>query len=220
MKYRDGDLPQLPRRPALLDNNQQDYASQLNKALGLQVRPPGHIEATVGVGIQLDDWTRPEYQVLRGSRLFVVRGAVAAVAGQFQMVQFIANTPDSLIVLESMTVMNTNGAAMQITYGWGGFDGGITAAPEARDSRIYGSASSAYVTAQSAAAPTAPTPNGGFLQLGVNAIETVPLNWVICNPSKGFATSPVFKVMPTAVNQNLQVVIFYRERRILQTEIS
>jgi hypothetical protein len=219
MKYRDGDLPQLPREPALLDNNQQDYATQLNKALGLQVRPPGHIDARLGVGIQLDDWTRPEFQFLRRMNLYTVRGSVIAVAGQFPVMQLIANVPNSIIVVESALLFNNNGVAQTVSWGWGGFDGGTTQTPDPRDSRNFGNPGSAYVTINTSAAPTAPSPVGGQIQLAVNQTSVVDLNYVVVNPTKGFVNSPVFKLLGNTVNQTLNAVISYRERVLLQTEV-
>jgi hypothetical protein len=218
MKYRDGDLPQLPRQPALLDNNQQDYATQLNKALQLQVRPPGHIEATIGVGIQLDDWTKPEFAILRRMALYGATAQVAAVAAQYPMAQLICNTPNTLIVLERLILTNTNAAGVFCNYGWGGFDGGVTVVPEARDSRNYGLAGTAYLTRQTAAAPTAPQPAMGNVYVPVGATVDVPLQVVITNPTRGFVTSPCFKVLTGTVNTSLVATFVWRERSLLQTE--
>jgi hypothetical protein len=219
MKYRDGDLPQLPRQPALLDNNQQDYATQLNKALALQVRPPGHVEATVGLGIQLDDWTRPEFQFLRRSNLYSIRAQQPAVAGQFAVAQMFANVPNTIIVLEAMLLSNNNALAQSISWGWGGFDGGVTQTPDPRDSRNFGNPGSANVTINTAAAPAAPQPAAGFIQLAGNGNQVIDLNYVICNPTKNFVTSPLFKVRALEVNVTLSVTFFYRERVMLQTEV-
>jgi hypothetical protein len=220
MKYRDGDLPRVPPAPGLLDLNQQDYPTQLNKALGLQVRPPAHIDARVSVGIQLDDFTRPEFSALRRLSLMSCLVQTAAVAAQFPVVQLVANVSRTLIVLERMILTNANAGTITVNWGWGGFDGGITVTPSARDSRNYGNPGAAYITAQNVAAPAAPVPTQGYARLATDANLVVEMNQVIVNPTPGFATSPSFKILGNQVNSNINVTLFWRERALLQQEVS
>jgi hypothetical protein len=220
MKYRDGEGPRVLGESGLLDLNQQDYPTQLNKALGLQVRPPGHIDTRVSVGIQLDDFTLPEFNYLRRLNLMSVFVGTAAVAAQFPVIQVIANVPSSLLVVERIIVTNANAAVQTISWGWGGFDGGVTVTPEARDSRNYQNPGAAYITKQNAAAPTAPNPNAGFVRLPVDATLDIPINHVVTNPTKGFATSACFKIVGNQVFTSLSVTILYRERVLLQQESS
>jgi hypothetical protein len=220
MKYREGEGPKPGLMPGLLDNNQQDYATQLNKALGLQVRPPGHIDPRISMGIQVDDFTRPEFNYLRRLSLMSVAVQTAAVAAQFPVVQVVCNAARSVVVLERMLVINGNAGGISVSWGWGGFDGGVTVTPESRDSRNYGNPGIAYITKQNVAAPAAPTPNAGYLLLAGSASAEIQLNQVIVNPTAGFATSPAFKILGNQVLTALTVTLFYRERSLLPQEIA
>jgi hypothetical protein len=204
--------------PGLLDLNQQDYPTQLNKALGLQVYPPGHLDPRVSIGIQLDDFTLPEFNNLRRMHLMSATVQTAAVAAQFPVAHVIANVPKSVIVIERLIITNSNAAIQTVNWGWGGFDGGVTVTPEARDSRNYGNPGAAYITRQNVAAPAAPNPSAGYVRVPADAVLDIPINQVITNPTTGFVTSACFKILGNQVLTSLNVTIIYRERVLLQQE--
>jgi len=208
----------MPPDVGLIDQNQSDYNTALNKALQLVRSPPHPLNPFIDVSIQLDDFTRPEFGFLRRLNEMAAVCLVPAVAAQFPEVQVICNVRNSLIVLERMYITNGNAAVQTVSWGWAGFDGGVTITPEARDSRNFGNPGVAFITRQNTAAPAAPQPTAGFVRLGVDQTVVIELDQVICNPAAGFATSPTFKVLGNQVLTSLNVSLQYRERVLLPTE--
>jgi hypothetical protein len=211
MKYRDGEGPRVLREPGLLDLNQQDYPTQLNKALGLQVRPPGHIDPRVSVGVQLDDYTSPEYWWLRrGIRGYAgdARGATAAQYAFFA----IQCLPGSVLVVEKL-VISKDAAAEYLIVGLQAAQPAAAAATAGTptDSRAFGQGGAArWVLSSSVAVPTGPViPTRIYCGAAQSVVLDTP--FILTN---GFWLS----VICQAVNTSLGVTAFYRERRLLPSE--
>lgn len=204
--------------PAQLDQNQQDYATQIVRAVALQSRAPAHLDPKVSLGIQLDDWTLPEFWSLRRGTRWQAYRSVPAVAGQKGFVQVIGS-PGTLTVLEAVYVSTTAGAtgflygmtASEAAVGGGG--GGVL------DDRQYSiAAPGCAVTFSNAVAPT--SPNGGYLQVQAGVAASVPLGGGIVLTGKANPTGviPAWKIVCNTVNQGFEVTLFYRERLILDSE--
>lgn len=203
--------------PGLLDNNQQDYATQLNKALQLQVKPPGNLDGTIQAGLILDDFTKPEFFPLRnGSRWQNLR-VVTGVVGQRGWWQATGVT-GIVTVIERVIISHRFGAPLDFNYSFaiaeaGGTGGGVVS----RDDRgaFNKQAPSCAIVFGAAAAPTVPVggycvvPNDNNLELEVNQILTGQVNG---------ASVGCFKIVCAVANAAFSVTSFHRERPQLGSE--
>lgn len=202
--------PRVFDRPGVLDVNQQDYASQQSKALGIQVAVPGKLEPGLSVGVQLDDYTRPEFWWLRrGLRGYAgdARGAVAAQFGFFAL-QCLSG---SVLVVEK--ILLTAQAAQYLNMGLQAAQpaAGAATAGTVMDSRSFGQGGSARWVLSSNAAVTGPV---------VGTRVWCPAGTLVTIDEPGFVVSGGnwFAVLSTVLNTEFSITVFYRERRLLETE--
>lgn len=201
--------------PGLLDQNQQDYTTQIARALGVQGQSvPGKLDYRVGVGVQLDDFRAVEFQFLRRSTVAYFGSQVAAVAAQFGF-SSIRGGNGTLVILERVIIANTSAADLAFDCGvMGSFPNGVGAvAGTARDTRFgVGTLNTlAVVRGGNAAAPVAPAlpfriavPIGSSFELEPGIVLT--------------SASAFFSVIATTVNLGFSVSWFWRERPMLHTE--
>jgi hypothetical protein len=201
--------PRLPLDHALLDVNQQDYPTQLNKAMQLQVRPPGRIDPRVSVGVQLDDYTMPEFWWLRRGIRGYAGDARAANAGQFNFFA-IQCLPGSLLVIEKLIVGCQITSFVKIGLQTAQPAAAAATAGTPLDARAFGQGGAARWVLSSNAAVTGPTIPTSIL-CAANALVTV-------EPGAVLTGGNWFSVISTAVNIDLAVTVIYRERRLLPSE--
>lgn len=212
MKAGDGIWTRPGAVPGRLDQNQPDYASQVAKANGLQGTPPGHIDPTYGVGITLDDYTRPEFWWLRRGLLGLWGAIQTAVAAQTGWVG-IQGAPGTLTIVRRTIVTNPTAAAQSV------FLGLTFVTPSAgayfpcpvRDSR-GGSATQCATTggARAAVAVTAP---GTPLRL------FVPPNSSVCVEVPFVLTGAAFlSAQCQTVNADFAANFEFEERTLLSSE--
>jgi len=188
-------------------------------ALGLQSRVPGHLDRRIGVGITLDDFTRPEYWRSRAGKRFQAYRSVQAVAGQRGFVQVVAQA-GVLAVLESAWIGNNSGGALSFAYGLTSFEaavgGGGTASLDDRDFSV--AAPGVLTTFGSAVAPAAP--NAGYILVPNGVMAEIPLGGgvVLTGKANPAGVVPVWKVCANSVNVAFEVITFWRERSILPSE--
>lgn len=202
-----------------LDINQSAYATQLSRALALQQRVPQVLDRRIQAGVQVDDFTLPEFFWLRQGVLACQWVQTAAVAAENSFAEF---TPAAgvITVLEGMWLMQGNAAASTIKFGYaiGNAVGAITSG-SARDDRAPGVPGG---TIQYGTTPAIIHPVMGQVRLTATPGDKVyvPLNFVMTNPAKGPAAPPFqkFKISSAAVNQVLDVTLFWRERPIMESE--
>lgn len=199
--------------PGVLDVNQPDYPSQLAKVFGIQGSIPGELDYRVSVGVQLDDYTRPEYWWLRRGLLGIWGGNQAAVAAQFGWVG-IQGSVGTLTVVDQLILNNPNGAALQYLVGI------TTVTPSAgayfpcgvRDTR-GGTASQCATTGGARAAAALTPPAQAFL-------VSVPANSSVALEVPFVLTGALFlSAQAQTVNLIAQATFLFRERAILQQEL-
>lgn len=209
MKWPDG------VRQGPLDNNQQDYATQVLRAMQLQHRSPTHLDAQIGLGIQVDDYTRPEFWTLRKGSLWQSWAQAGPVAAQYSYVNF-QGAPGTLAVIESLIITNISGAAFAVQMGMALQDAGAVVPSTPRDDRGWATSSACNVEQGTAAAPI--NPIGGLLYVPNNTSTVIPVEIVVTSATKGASPFAVFKVVSTAVNVRLDVTMQWRERALLPSE--
>jgi len=194
----------------LLDINQPDYPTELNKALGLQARPPGALDPRVGVSVTLDDFTGPEFWWLRRGIRGFAGDRMLAVAGQFGFFG-LQCLKGSLLVVEQLVIASPL-AAQYLSIGVQSAPpvAPVTISPGPLDTRALGQGGSARSMIGTSAAPTGPTTPvrvwcaaGTTLLLPLGAIVSAG-NWVT--------------VIGTVANTEMAVSAVYRERRMLDSE--
>lgn len=205
--------------PAVLDQNQQDYATQIARAVALQSKPPGQLDPRIALGITVDDWTLPEFWTLRRGTRWQAMRSPGAVAGQRGFVQA-TGSPGTLSVLERVWIYNNSGATLTFNYGmWaieaaaGGGGGAVL------DDRYYSAASpGTLITWSTAVAPG--SPNSGSILTLTGTMTEVPLNGgiVLTGKPNTAGVVPAWKLVANQVNLAFDVMFFYRERPILDTE--
>jgi len=200
--------------PGLLDQNQQDFTTQIARALGVQGVVPGKLDPLVGVGIQLDDFRALEYQFLRRTTCAYFGSQAAAVAAQFGF-SSIRGGNGTLTVIDKIIIANTSAATLAFDCGiQGQFPSGVGNLPgTARDTR-FGVAvlnTLSVVRAGSDAAPVLPSipyqisvPAGGSFEWDPGVVLS--------------SASAFFSVVAKTVNLGFSVAWFWRERPMLNTE--
>jgi hypothetical protein len=201
----------LPVQGALLEQNQQDYATQIAKALGLQGKIPGQVDPEIQIGITLDDFTKPEFQFLRRRNLWQGRGVRVATPANLNYV-CLPGVPGTLTVVTKITIVNSNAAAGGSSIGLATANAVMTLGGTApRDTRLVGGVPACIPYTGTAVGPTIPvgravtTPAGG---------TTV----VECEYVLGANPGTVLTVVDTVVNQQIDVSFEWSERPLLPTE--
>jgi len=205
--------------PALFDQNQPDYATQVAKALSLQTRVPGHLDPRVQLGINIDDFRAPEFQYLRRMNRWASLQSVAAVAGQRSSVQLTlpALPSNVLVIIDAITVLNFNAAPSSWKYGWKQIEAGVPSTYAARDLRLGGTANPACNFGRMTSAAPANIRAGGEGLLGISSSTRIELGWVFLTPGE-VGSGECFGVVNDSVNQTLDVNIEWTERVALPSE--
>lgn len=206
-------LPGVVHQPGVLDVNQPDYPAQIAKAFGVQGSLPGQLDYRVGVGIQLDDFTAPEFWWLRRGLLGIWGGNQAAVAAQFGWVG-IQGAPGILTTVEQIVLTNPNAAALQYLVGI------TTVTPSAgayfpcgvRD--VRGGTSSQCATLGGARAAAALTPPAQAFLVSVPANSSVVLDTPFVLTGATFLSAQA-----QTLNVIAQATFLFRERTQLQQEV-
>lgn len=203
--------PRAFDRPGVLDVNQQDYASQQAKALGIQVAVPGKLEPGLSVGLQLDDYTLPEFWWLRRGLRGYAGDARNATAGAFGFFS-ITCLAGSMLVVEKI-ILSSPLAAQYFSYGVQAAQPAAAASTPGQpiDTRSLGQAGSARWVLSANAVVVGPT---------VATRVWVPAQTVVTIDQPGIVLTNGnwFSVIATTVNVEIAVTVIYRERRLLETE--
>jgi len=201
--------------PGELDQNQQDYSTQVARVLGIQGTIPGHVQPTVGVGLQLDDLRAVEFQYLRRSVASYFGSNVAAGGAGLFGFSSIRGITGKLVIVERVIIGNPTAATIVFSCGvQSAFPSGVGAvAGTARDTRFgVGTLNSgAAVRGGSDAAPTAPSLPFQIVVPAGNSFELRPE--VVLNSSTSF-----FSVIAGTANVAISCAWFWRERVTLDTE--
>ena len=199
---------------ALLDQNQQDYSTQVSKALGLQQRTPGHLDARIQLGINIDDLNRPEFQWLRRGGLGYASMDFGAVAGNLPFLALTA-PPGVIAVIERIEITNPNAAVNKYIIGLQSAlpAAGSTVAGVARDARMANAGRTAVTMTQGTnAAPTTP-----LIPLNVYVPPNATATWV-CEQPWVITSVLRFVMVGFTANQIMNAVVYWRERFALPSE--
>lgn len=202
--------------PGLLDQNQQDYTTQVARALGVQGQSvPGKLDYRVGVGVQLDDFREVEFQFLRRCTAAYFGSNVAAGGAGLFGFSSIRGANGMLVKLERVIITNPTAAAITFSCGvQAQFPSGVGAvAGTARDTRFGVGAlnTAAVVRGGTDAAPAAPSlpfqvtiPAGNSFELRLDVVLT--------------SVGAFFSVIAGTANAAISCAWFWRERPLLHTE--
>jgi len=215
-----GDTFQHPSgMPALLDQNQQDYSTQVSKALGLQSRTPGHLDPRIQLGITVDDLREPEFQFLRRRTRWTASLTQAAVAAQRASMQLVVApvNPSMITVIERIIVSNFNAAGSSFKWGWKQIEAGVTGTVATRDLRTGGTAIPAASFGRMSSAAPASIRAGGLMVLPPSGTAVIELGWVILTAGN-VGSGECFGIVNESVLQELNATIEWTERPALPSE--
>jgi len=203
--------------PGLLESNQQDYATLVNRALQLQRNPPGHLDPTIQLGLTLDDLSRDQFAFLRREYLYEASGQRGLTAGQRAYIQLEPGR-NVMTVVTSIQIFNNNVGVQAVQVGMAVANGAMTVLPTSiRDDRIATFTSQAAVSTGSNAAPIAPT--GMTVTLLPNTGIIIPCSYVFTG-GKGPAAPPFrcLSIVDTANANGITASFTWSERTLLSTE--
>lgn len=205
----------------LTDQNQQDYASQISRALSLQQRAPGVLRATMGLQFQVDDFAKQEFDWLRRRFTFEAHIVDAAVAGQYAFQQW-TGSPNRLILIESVTFTNLTAAQQTFVTGIVAPEVGASGANYVMcDDRQYygGAAASIQANHGTSAAPTAAV-GGPLLSVSPNSAQTYPVGVILTGKMNALGTATAcWKIVCQQANVRVDVTIRWSERQLLPSEL-
>jgi len=204
------------REPGLLDQNQQDYATLVTRALGLQSRSPGHLDPRIQLGVNVDDLAKPEFAFLRRAQLWEAYFNRGATVGQRGYAQ-VKPAPGMVTVVTEIIVNNGNAGGVVVDCGLALINAETAVAPSSfRDARLVGQTSSAVVSGGSNAVPIVPV--GPRLFVPPQTTVVYPCEYVLIG---GRGASPFLGLSVVHITANLQVDIGFRwsERRALESEL-
>lgn len=216
MRAGDGIWGQKRGVPGLLDQNQQDIATQVGRALSVQGFVPARLDANLELGITAEDFTRPEFWHLRRGRLLGIGNNTPAVAAQLGFV-YLQGAAGTLTIIERIEIFNRNAAVQRVAIGFQAAAPAAGFAPiraPTRDSRVglTSNPTSTGFSAGNAVGPTVPTTYvSAYIGAGQLWASEVP--WVMTGAGVFFTL-----VNDLTVNQTLDVELYWRERVILETE--
>lgn len=213
---------------------QPAISSVVARALATKGDQPQYVEGRYELGVQALDLTDFEYRWLRRSQTWYGNAIQAAVAGQIQGVQFGLTTPSFgrilLAVLEEITLINQNAAALTLLYGLSSTVQGATSGPflgyPADDRSLdngptFTAQSAGFVATLSAvASPFAGMLNRAgviILQAGASAVIKGP--WIISGKQVALGFSSSFCVAGTVANQVVGAGFRWYERELLASEL-
>lgn len=202
-------------------NGQPELSEQALRALGLKGDLPLRLlDPRLSLGIQADDWTKPEYAWARRMRLFHWGSSQAAVAAQYSRIGIgIVVTAQVLAVVQSIHIYNFNPTPQNYRVGLqsASFVTGSLGAP--RDSR-YATQAAAMLTAASAGATQFFATNPFTLvALNANSGVDLPMEFVLTNrqdPATGQSWQLV--VETDQLNVGVAARFSWRERALLDSE--
>jgi hypothetical protein len=205
--------------PGLLDQNQQDYPTQVSKSLGLQARAPGHLDPTIQLGITVDDLREAEFQYLRRRTRWTASLTQAAVAAQRASMQLAVSpvNPSVITVIERIIVSNFNAAVSSFKWGWKQIEAGVPGSVATRDMRTGGTAVPAASFGRMTSAGPATIRAGGVMVLPASGTAVIELGWVILTPGN-VGAGECFGIVNESVLQELDVTIEWTERVALPSE--
>lgn len=198
--------------PGLLDVNQPDYPQQIARAMGTQNTVPGRMDPLVSMGVQLDDFTLPEFWWLRRGLLGLWTGVQAAVAAQFGWVG-IQGAVGTLTIVEQVVITNTGVAALPVQLGITAVtpSSGAYFACGVRDVRNGLGAQCATTGAVRAAGALSPSNFPVLVNVPAGNSVTVNVPWVL--------TGAVFlNAQSTVANVPIAASFSFRERGMLVQE--
>jgi len=207
--------PPVVGAPGLLDQNQQAYPPQIAKAMGVQNTVPAKLDPLISVGIQLEDYTAPEFWWLRRAPLVIGGAAAGPVALEKPWVQLEA-AAGTLLVVEQIIIANTSGTAHSVEIGLAlGGGGGTVATAQLRDTRYFPGQPIATTRAGTSLAPIVPT--GLVVAFANDTTTIVPVAFVLGSVVGG-PPPLALKVVGRAVNTAMSVAFVVRERSLLESE--
>jgi len=205
--------------PAVLDQNQQDYASQLAKALGLQARIPGHLDPRIQVGLTLDDFTRPEFWNIRRGKMWQGHVALGAGVG-FKAFAQLQGSAGTLCVVQRITISNLSAAVQTYQWGLSRWNATVTTTPGAnsRDDRAGLSINNPACILTGGNTTAAPFQPKGQVQVGIGASEVIDCDMILTGKI-AVVDALAFSVACVTANVPLDVSFEWRERAILPSEL-
>lgn len=205
--------------PVVLDQNQQDYATQIARSFNLQSRIPGHLDSRLQMGFTVDDLTTaPFWHLRRGTSWQAMRSApgVAAEKGWVQL----SGSVGTLTLLYRAIVVNNTGGPLSFGYGVGAFKtgviGGGTSTTDDRD--FSGVSPAAAAVADTDVAPV--VPQSGYCVLASPSNYELPLGEgvVLTGKANSAGVVPAWSIVCNQINSAFDVVLFFKERPILDSE--
>lgn len=208
-------------------NGQAELAEQTMRSLELKGDLPQLVDPRIQLGVQVDDWTKPEYRWTRRMGSFMRGELSGAVAAQFSYVIFGSLTVASrtLAAVDSAIISNPGAAAVQVQFGL--IDSALFAPASftgIRDDRMYagGVTTRAAFGTQSVQNVTALLTTGNpAVYLAPGTSMRVPLEVVLTNKPSGTAGQLIqLAFQNSIVLSGLAVSVFWRERALLTTELT
>jgi hypothetical protein len=102
-----------------LRSNAPSYSEQLLRVLDMKGDIPGEVAARLSASYQLDDLRRPEFAWLRRARRFAQGQTIAAVAGQFGVMEFYLNTAapvgSMIAITDHLCISNQSGGVATLS---------------------------------------------------------------------------------------------------------
>lgn len=204
--------------PSRLFIAQPDIGQRVYGGLAVAQTWEGELENKARLSVLAEDLTQPEFWFLRGGRSLAVGAPITAVAAQFSTLQLVPDaTTQSLIIVDSVIITNTQAAVSAYAFGFGIPTAGLpviqpVAMDDGNPAVIFpGSISAAEVRAGTAAvAPS--VGNCPIVHLPANS-GLIQFNgpWIIRRHT-------AFIVRSVAANILCTIALKWRERVLLDTE--
>lgn len=205
---------------------QPTMASAVARALATKGNQPQYLEGRFELGVVALDLTRPEYEWLRRVTTWHLSASQAAVAAQFQAIQFGQSVSgrQMISVIDEVTICNENVAAERFLYGISKNTNGVTSGPFfgfPADDRVL----DANLNAQSGSfLGTQSNVGGAFAGVASGLITIQPGDSVvlkgpwILTAKAGPAIQASFCVQAATQNRICTASFKWRERELLSSE--
>lgn len=203
---------------------QPEISEQLMRALDIKGDSPRLLDAAYSAQVIAEDLTRPEFDYLRRLNRFAGARRVGPVVGQFPQV-VLGHTPAfagrSLIVMDMLTIENSNAAALQIVFGLASV-GAIAPDPAfpgaGSDDRLTVAQSIGCVGAGANAVSPLATISAS-ITLPASTSLFLPITYVLTNNRPAGLPQRALYVVGNATNTGLGAAFWWRERVLLGSEL-
>lgn len=203
---------------------QPDLAEQLFRILGLRGDLPRDFLAMLSGGIQLDDFTRPEYAYTRRMMHYQQGQFSGAAVGNFSSVAMAVPNQRAIVHLDYLLLGNTNAAGANYRYSivFGAAPAYAIASPgTVRDDRVNTGNTPQSIARVGAGNQAGRIVGGGaFVRCPADVTLIIPVNVTLTGNSDPAGNAARFVVEGDIVNTALITGLIWRERAALASELS